>query len=330
MSSKYVVGLDVGGTKIAAAIADMKGKKLAENFLPTDSKKGGEAVAEQLISNIDHLLLEASVSEANLHCIAIGVPGQINQKLGIVLNAPNINGWQDFKLKAFIRRKYPKVKIVIENDAHCATMGEYYFGAGKKYNNMVFMTVSTGIGGGIIINKKLLSGKNNTAGEIGHMLLNLSDSENYPCGCGRNGCLEAYASGTNLAKRARQRIRELPVLRDDYGKKLLELVDGDLSKITALSIGQAALQKDLFAVELIKENGYYVGIACYNLINILDPEAIIIGGGVSKLGEIFFEAIRKTVKDNIKMTKDLKTDILPAKTGTEAGILGTIAVGISQ
>jgi glucokinase len=327
---KYIIGLDIGGTKIAGAIADDKGKIITSINTPTQAKKGGDFVAVQITSVIKELLKNAGVTSRELKSIVLGIPGQIAKSKGVVVIAPNVKGWVNYPLQEKIAKDFPGTKIILENDANCAAMGELYFGAEKEYKNIVFLTISTGIGGGIVIDKKLYSGKNTIAGEMGHMPLNLTTDKDYKCGCGRTGCFEAYASGVNMAKRATKRLKELGAAKDDYGKITLELSASNRSKITSIVLSQAAKQHDKFAVEIIEENGYFIGIGCVNIINVLDPEAIIIGGGVSKIGPILFNSIKKTIKENLSMVKELKTEIIPATLGTDAGLLGTIAIGLSE
>ena len=330
MTNKLIIGVDIGGTKIAAAISDSSGNILSNVVTPTEAKKGGTVVSAQVIKCIQHVITDTHAKLSEISSIVLGIPGQIDSKNGIVINAPNINGWQNFNLKDEVSKGFSRIPIILENDAHCAAMGEIYFGSGKEYNNVIFMVVSTGVGGGIIFNKKLYSGENNIAGEIGHMALNLVSDGDYPCGCGRNGCLEAYASGVNMAKRAQKRLKELHVLKENYGQKLFELAENQINKITSLLISQAAADGDQFCIEAIHENADFIGIGCANLIHLLDPEAIIIGGGVSKIGDLLFDRIRETTKANVSMTKNLTTALIPATTGTDAGIYGTLAIGISN
>lgn len=330
MASKYIIGVDIGGTKIASALADEKGNIIAKNVTPTQSKKGGSVVSSKIILCITHLLKDTGIKVKQLKNIVLGVPGQIDLKTKIILNAPNINGWKNFDIISPLQKEFNDVPIILENDANCAAMGEVFFGAGKEFKNAIFITVSTGIGGGIIINNKLYTGKDGMAGEIGHMALNIASDEDNKCGCGRLGCFEAYASGTSMAKRAQKKIKEMEILKDNYGHVTLELACGNHNKITSVILSQAAKMKDEFAIDIIKENAYYIGLGCTNLINLLDPEAIIIGGGVSKIGKLLFDTIKSTVKEHVKMTNKLKTKIIPATTGTDAGILGTIAIGMSQ
>ena len=327
---QFVIGIDVGGTKIAAAIADIKGQMISRNITPTQAKKGGVTVANKINLCITHLLSDTGITLTQVKNITIGIPGQINPKNNIILNAPNIKGWENFDLIHELRKTIPNTPIILENDANCATMGENAYGAGKSFRNMIFLTISTGIGGGIIIDGHLYRGSHQIAGEIGHMILNLSTDPTVKCACGRLGCFEAYASGTNMAKRARRKLKEMQILKDEYGTKVLELAERNFNKITSVILGQAAKMGDQFAIDIIEENATYIGHACANLINLLDPEAIVIGGGVSKIGKLLFDTIRKTCKTHVQMTKVLKTKIIPAETGTDAGLLGTIALGICQ
>lgn len=327
---QYIIGLDIGGTKIAGAIADETGKVITTINIPTEAKKGGDFVSSQINSVVNELLKNSGVTLKEIKNIVLGIPGQIAKSKGIVIKAPNIKGWENYPLQEKVSENFPQIKIILENDANCAAMGELYFGSEKDYKNIVFLTISTGIGGGIVIDKKLYSGKNTIAGEIGHMPLNLTSDKEYKCGCGRVGCFEAYASGVNMAKRATRKLKELGLAKDDYGKITLELSASNRSKITSIVLSQAAKQNDKFAKDIIEENGYYIGIGCLNIINILDPEAIVIGGGVSKIGPILFNSIKKTVKEHLSMIKEVKTEIIPATLGTDAGLLGTIAVGLSE
>ncbi len=327
---KYIIGLDIGGTKIAAAIADESGKTLTTINTPTQAKKGGDEVSAQIVSIIGELLKSTRVNQKDLKNIVLGVPGQIAKSKGLIIIAPNIKGWENYPLQAKIQKHYPNVPIIIENDANCAAMGELYFGSEKEFKNIVFLTISTGVGGGIVVDKKLYSGANTMAGEIGHMPLNLTNDNDYKCGCGRFGCFEAYASGVNMAKRATKRITELGAAKDEYGKITLELAESNKSKISSIVLSQAAKQNDKFAIDIIKENAYYIGIGCVNIINVLDPEAIIIGGGVSNIGDLLFDEIRKTVKEHTSMVSEVKTEIIPATLGSDAGLLGTIAIGLSE
>ncbi len=326
----YAIGIDIGGTKIAAAIADYTGKIIKQNMIPTDAKKGGDFVADQIAQCVTALRQDAGVSANEVNAISLGIPGQIDAKLGIVRNAPNISNWKDYPLRDRLLKKVGPIPIYLENDAHCAAMGELYYGAGKTFNNMVFMTVSTGIGGGVIINRKLWPGTHGVAGEVGHMTLNLPTDDEVECGCGRKGCLEAYASGVSMAKRATKKLKEASVLRDNYGRKVLELSERNSNKITSIILSEAAQAGDEFAIDMIKENAYYIGIACANLMTILDPEAIVIGGGVSKIGDLLFDEIRATAYAHVSMLRGINTPIEPATTGTDAGLLGALAVGLSQ
>lgn len=325
----YVIGIDVGGTKIAAAIADSSGKILKQNMIPTDSKKGGDAVTEQIAQCVIALRQDAGVSTDEIKTIAIGVPGQIDTRAGIIRNAPNINNWKDYPLRSKLIKLVGAISIVLENDAHCAAMGELYYGAGKQFDSMVFMTVSTGVGGGVIFNRKLWPGHHGIAGEVGHMALNLPRDGEVECACGRKGCLEAYASGVSMARRATRKLKEASVLRDNYGRKVLELSERNSGKITSIILSEAAQAGDNFAIDMIKENAYYIGIACANLITILDPDAIVIGGGVSKIGDLLFNEIRTTAKAHVSMLRGVDTPIVPATTGTDAGLFGALAVGLS-
>lgn len=325
--TKYVIGVDIGGTKIATGLANESGKILETIVTPTKANKGSTHVTEKITKSIYYLLDNYSVAVDDLLCISLGVPGPIDIEKGLVIKAPNIPGWEHYPLVEDISFNFPDIKILLENDANCAGFGELIFGSAKEFKDILFVTISTGIGGALIFDRKLYHGKNNIAGEVGHMAINLS-SKSITCGCGREGCFEAYASGTAMALRAQKKIKKIKIFTENYGKPLMDIIEGDPSKITSYTINQALNQGDEFAKEMLSENCYYISIGLINIINTIDVEAIIIGGGLSNFGDDFFDCIISNIKNNITMTKELKTKIIPASLGVDAGIIGTIAVGL--
>lgn len=323
MTDKYIIGIDLGGTKIASAIAELDGKIIKEATVPTEAEKGPEAVVQNIISLIGTLLIQADKNKDQIKSICIGVPGKVDPTTGIIHKAPNLSNFENINIKDEIQKTY-NTDVIVDNDANVATIGEYKLGAGKGCNDMIFMTVSTGIGGGIVINGKLFNGRSNSAGEIGHIIL----EENGPqCGCGNKGCLEAMASGPAMAKRLISRIEN-----DENTKKeaatLIGLADGDISSITSKTISQAAAKGDKLAINAVKEDAHIIGIGLVNLIHTLDPEKIVIGGGVAMIGDLLFDEIRKTVDEYCTMHKGSTPEIVPAKLGYDAGLIGAVALGV--
>jgi glucokinase len=289
---KLVIGLDLGGTKIAAAIADQKGKIIRRLVVPTEAQKGKEAVIKNIFASIKNV---AQNNLASVKAIGIGAPGPILYKEGIIVSPPNLPGWKKVPLRKIIQDEF-KIKTILENDANAAALGEARFGAGRGIKNLIYITISTGIGGGVIIDGKIFRGAVGTAGEIGHTTI---DPDGPRCGCGNYGCLEALASGTAIAQKA--------------GKDATE-------------VGKAARQGDKEALKIIRETGEYIGIGVANLANLFNPEMVIIGGGVANLGEMLFKPIRETVKKRALEVPASILKIVPAKLGSDAGVLGAVAL----
>ncbi|MDD5039362.1 MAG: ROK family protein, partial [Dehalococcoidales bacterium] len=218
----------------------------------------------------------------------------------------------DVPLKKIVEDKY-KVNTFLLNDAKAAALGEHHFGAGKGANNLIFITVSTGIGGGIIINGKLYFGVSGGAGEIGHMTVDVNGPR---CNCGNIGCLEMLASGTAIAREAISRIRE--------GEKssLIKMVEGKTGHITAEKVSLAARDGDLLALKVIARAAGYLGAGMVSLVNIFNPEIIIIGGGVSKIGDLLFEPVRGMVRERAFRLLSQAVRIVPAQLGDDAGVFG--------
>jgi glucokinase len=261
-----IIGIDLGGTKIAGVLATPSGKVLMDVNIPTESKKGKKAVLNNIRKAI-HLLVQSK--KVKINAIGIGAPGPILYDKGIVIEAPNLPGWRKVHLKEIFEREY-KVPVFVDNDANCAALAEAWFGAGKNVKHFLYMTVSTGIGGGIVINN-----------------------------CGHIGHLEALASGTAIRKR---------------------------TGIRALALELAARQGDKKALKVIQETASYLAIGIANLINIFNPEMVIIGGGLSNMRELLFKPIRKEYKKYALTLPARSVKIVRAKLGTEAGVLGAAAL----
>jgi glucokinase len=290
-----IIGIDLGGTKIAAALATTSGKVITDVHIPTEAQKGKKQVIENLKKAVSTLIKGQKVE---VGCIGIGVPGPILFEQGIVIEPPNLPGWKRVNLKKILEKEF-KAPVSLDNDANCAALAEARFGAGKKARHFIYITISTGIGGGIIIDRKLYRGAIGAAGEFGHMTI---ESGGPLCGCGNFGCLEALASGSAIKKR---------------------------TGMEAIAVELAARQGDRKALRAIEETAHYLAIGIANLVNIFNPELVILGGGVSLMRELLFPSIRKEFK-KYALTLPAKTvKIVPAKLGTEAGVLGAVALCLS-
>ncbi len=314
-----VLAIDLGGTKIITALISNKGEMLARESCLTLADEGTEPVIERMLAAIDHLLTQRNTS-SQINSISIAAAGPIDVEKGIVTLSPNLPGWIDIPLRSIIEEKY-QVNTFLLNDAKAAALGEHRFGAGRGANNLIYVTVSTGIGGGIIIDGKLYFGSSGGAGEVGHMTIDVNGPR---CNCGNIGCWEMLASGTAVASEARRRIHE--------GEKssLADMVGGKIENITAKEVSLAAQNGDVLASEVITRAVNYVGVGMVNLVNILNPELIIIGGGMSKMGDLLFDPVRRIVKERAFKLSAQAVRIVPAQLGDDAGVIGAAVFAFEQ
>jgi len=315
-----VLAIDIGGTKIFTAIISSEGQVIARERCPTLAGAGVQSVINRLFSTIDSLLSVNNIDLSRLNSISIAAAGAIDSERGMVTSSPNLPGWRDIPLRDIVRERY-QVSTFLLNDASAAALGEYRFGAGRGISNLIYLTVSTGIGGGIIINGKLYLGSCGSAGEIGHMTIDV----NGPKGsCGNTGCLEMLASGTAIAREARSRINQ-------GGKSsLVEMVAGKMEDITAEKVGVAAQGGDSLALGVITEAATYLGVGMVNLVNIFNPEMIVVGGGVVKIGDLLLDTARRVVMERAFQVSAQAVRIVPAQLGDEAGVFGAAAFALQQ
>ena len=312
---KLILGVDLGGTKIATALATAQGEILARGRRPTPAQAGPDAVIKSICATIDKILSAKKLEPSQLLGIGIAAAGIIDSDKGKVVSSPNLPGWHEVPLGDAVEQRFG-IPVYLGNDATLAALGEWRFGLKKGIANLIYITVSTGIGGGIIAGGKLYTGACGVAGEIGHMTIDINGPK---CNCGNIGCWETLASGTALAREAVKQITE--------GAKtsIIELVNGDISKIDAKVVDLAAKQGDELAKELISRLGYYLGVGLVNLVNIFNPELILIGGGVAKTGDLLLQPAIKVVKERAFSTPANAVEIKPALLGDDSGILGAVA-----
>lgn len=315
-----ILGIDLGGTKILTAVANVQGKMLSRDHSITPAKEGQEAVLNSILESVNRALDQAHMAAADLTAIGVGAPGLSNPETGILFTSPHLPGWKDVPLRDIIEKQLGRKAFLI-NDANAAAVGELYFGAGRGARNFIYITVSTGIGGGIIIDGKIYTGSAGTAGELGHMVI---DDEGPHCNCGNNGCWETLSSGTALAREARRRIKE------GAATSILKYTDENIEKINAEAIHEAAQAGDKLANELIAWSAYYLGIGLANLINIFNPEVIVIGGGLSNIGDMllkpaFEEAGRRAFKQSYQAVRFARAEL-----GRNSGVLGAAAYALEK
>jgi glucokinase len=312
-----ILGIDLGGTKILTAVTDSQGNMLSREHSITPASKGRETVIQSILDSAHSALKQAGIAISEIFAIGIGAPGISNPETGILFTSPNLPGWQDVPLRDIIQSRLGKKAFLI-NDANAAALGEFYFGAARGARNFIYITLSTGIGGGIVIDGKIYSGAIGAAGEVGHMTI---DDNGPICNCGNRGCWETLASGTALAREARQQIKE------GVRTSILEYAEGDIEKVTAQVIHSAAEQGDSLAKELIARTGYYVGVGLANLINIFNPELIVIGGGLSNIGDMLLKPAFKTAGERAYKEAFQAVRFASAELGRNSGVLGAAAFG---
>lgn len=312
MALPYIIAVDIGGTRFRVALADSVGTIIKRISVPTQ----GEIHWQQSINFINQYI-ENMIHEAgweNIKGIGVAVAGLVDMQSGVLKKSPNIPGWIDVPLKKIWRDEF-KTDVFVGNDASLAALGEYKFGAGRNYSNFAYVTVSTGIGCGLIINGKLFNGASGFAGEIGHIVI---QPDGPKCGCGSRGCLESLASGTAIARMA------IGQLQTDRKTIMKQMMEGKTGSITAEIVAQAAKLKDEVALEIMQIAGNYLGIGLANLIMLMDPKIIIIGGGVAQAGELILQPAQHVVDQKVDNYFGKKVPLVTASLGDDSGIMGAI------
>jgi glucokinase len=315
-----ILGIDLGGTKILTAVANSQGKILSRDHSITPAKKGYEAVIRSILESAHRALEQANIAISALSAIGVGAPGISNPETGILFTSPNLPGWRDVPLRDIMQKRLGRKTFLI-NDANAAALGELYFGAARGARNFIYITISTGIGGGIVIDGEIYRGAIGTAGEVGHMTI---DDDGPICNCGNRGCWETLASGTALAREAKHRIKE------GVRTSILKYAEGDVERVTAQVIHNAAEQGDSLAKELIARTGYYVGVGLANLINIFNPELIVIGGGLSNIGDMLLEPAFEVAGERAYKEAFQTVRFASAELGRNSGVLGAAAFAIRE
>lgn len=314
MADNYVIGIDLGGTKISGAVADFDGNIVSQYTIPTKAEEGEEAVLQRIILVIEKVIEESKVAKDKIVTIGIGSPGPLDAKEGKIITTPNLP-FRNFNLVKPLKDKF-NIPVYLDNDANVAAMGEYIFGAGKGTSNMIFVTVSTGIGGGAILNGKIYRGNTSNALEIGHMTL---EKDGPRCNCGNYGCAEALASGTAIGRLAKEEIT-----------KGVKTSLTTYENVTSYEVFKEAEKGDAVAKAVLDKALNYLGICIANIIASFDPEMVIIGGGVSKGGDIVFKKVQEVVNKRCFKSMAESTKIVPAGLGTNAGLMGAVALAIME
>jgi len=317
---KWIVGVDLGGTNIVVGLVPIEGGEvLGFRTVPTESVRGAKFVVDRIVSLVEAAITEVTAaqgtSRAAVAGVGIGSPGPLDRKTGTVINTPNL-GWRNFPLRDLVANQV-KLPCALDNDANCATYGEWWLGAGRGVSSLVGLTLGTGIGGGIVLDGQIYHGCSDVAGEIGHMTI---DSNGRKCKCGNYGCLEQYASGPAIALRAAEGIEA------GAETSLVDMVDGKLEDITAATVYEATVQGDPYAAEVMKDTARFLGAGVASIINILNPEMVVIAGGVTRAGDTLFEPLRAEVRRRAFRSAQECCRIVPAELPGTAGVVGAAAV----
>lgn len=317
--AEYVIGVDLGGTNIVVGAMPEDGTAtLAIRSEPTHAQRGADSVVDHIVAMIaqviSDVMAEHGATARDFAGVGVGAPGPLDRENGVVVIAPNL-GWQNFPLRDAIAKRV-RLPVTLDNDANCATVGEWWRGAAQGARNVVGLTIGTGIGGGIILDGALYHGSSDVAGEIGHTTI---DPTGRFCRCGNYGCLEAYASGTAIAARARE------ALERNEASLLKTMVEGDLSQITAAIVYDAANRGDALAHEIVRDTARFLGHGVANLLNILNPEVVVLAGGVTQAGDRLFEPLRAEVKRRAFRPAVEVCRIVPGVLAGTAGVVGAVA-----
>ena len=320
---KYSIGIDLGGTDIKAGLLAEDGTLSCRTVISTRVNEGAKAIAKRIAGTIQRIISVAEesyqliVSSKEIIGIGLGSPGLIIAESGIVHFSPNFPGWRDIPFLDYVSEELQTadIPLYIDNDVNVMVFGELHHGAGVGYDNVIGLTIGTGVGGGVVIDKKVYHGSWNTAGELGHTIVK---PDGRKCGCGNRGCLEAYAGARHIVERTQQQIVS--------GRKTCM----NPEQLTPKKIAYAASAGDELALEIFSETGRLIGVALASIAHILNPQIAVIGGGISAAGEeVLFQHIREEFKKRV-LDMNGKMEIVPAKLGNDAGLVGAAMLAYSH
>jgi glucokinase len=312
LSRDFILVLDLGGTQFRLALANRDGKLLSRYAASTYAAESQRRLIERINNAIGDLT--SGIGLEQVLGMGVAAAGLLNPWTGVLLSSPNLPKLRNVPLKALLEREI-EAPVWLANDASIAALGEHRFGAGRGFSHLVYITVSTGIGGGVVIDNGLFLGSQGYAAEIGHMVI---DPDGPRCACGNTGCLEALASGSAIARMASEELSR--------GKAsiITSLAEGDLSQVTAKMVARAAQSGDPLALEIMDRAGTSLGIGVVNLLHLFDPELVIIGGGVSNAGELILAPVRRVIAERA-MTGFRGAKVVTSALGDDSGLLGAVA-----
>jgi len=313
------VGLDVGGTTMKGGVVDDMGQILSAVNLPTEAHRGQEFGLERMGETIRHAVAAARLSLGQIAAIGVATPGLMDIPAGVILDPPNLQPWKNVPVRQHIYDAF-QVPTAFQNDANAAAYGEYWAGAGRQVRSMVMFTLGTGVGGGIILNNRVLEGEHSHGAELGHMKIEMTNPR--LCGCGRHGCLEAYASALSVVKRT-----EEALARDPTRSSALHALLQASGVLTARAIFQAGAEGDSLAGRIVEETAYYLAIGAMNMMHIINPDMVVFAGGMTAAGEAFLERVRRHVRELAFPVPVARTEIRYAQLGSDAGMVGAAGCG---
>ncbi len=307
------IGIDLGGTNIKAALVNTDtGDIAATRSTPTQARGGHDAVIAQMAVLVEEIILASNKTKADIGGVGIGIPGALDLDKGMTVFLPNLPGnWRNVPVRDQLAR-ISGLHVAILNDARSMTMGEWKFGAGRGFD-MACYTLGTGIGGGLVLNGQLHLGINGSAGELGHVSVDLNGPK---CGCGSRGCIEAYASGPAIAALGMKAIVQ------GRNTTMADMCDGDLNKVTPELVAEAAKRGDEAAREIYEFAGNIIGAGIANVITATTPRRIVIGGGVAAAGELILDPIRRSMRSRVFLVDALQVEVVAAQLGNNAGLIG--------
>jgi glucokinase len=313
MSEGVVLGVDIGGTKVAVGLVDRAGKILSQGRKPMVANGTAEAGFDAVVTAVDSIIRSGTVTS-----IGICAPGPLDPKAGVVLNPPNLPCWRNFPLAEKIAAKY-KIPVKVDNDANAAGLAETRWGAARGYRYVFYATIGTGIGTGIVFDGKIYHGKTGSAGEGGHVSI---DYRGPVCHCGKRGCIEILAAGPAIGLRARTKLQAEPQRKS----KILELAKGNVSAVTSEMVGAAFAEGDAVAREILEETVELLTVWLGNIVDLLDPDVLVMGGGVAAMLKAFFPEIKKKLPEWCVNPRANDIPLLIAHYGADAGIAGGAAL----
>lgn len=315
MTDRLYAGVDLGGTKILVLVAGEDGRVVADVRVPTLATQGPESVQTRIVDAVAQAASECGISTKDLRALGVSAPGPIDSAEGVITDPPNLPGWHNVPLARILQRRLG-VPALLENDANCSAVGEHSFGVGRGYRHMIFVTISTGIGGGIIIDNELYAGASGAAGEVGH----IGVSPDGPvCGAGHVGCLEAFASGTAIAARAREAVAR-------GGLPGTARIAGQDPPLSAKTVYQASEQGEADATGIITTAGRYLGIGLASMINMFNPQAVVLGGGLMNMGDTILGPAVETARTRSFAQSFMDVRIVEGELGERSAALGALAV----